>query len=201
MVAIEGASHRSENWWPSQWGYKREIVAWLSSIAPVPDHPQRPHDSTRLLKDIVFSKSSQLKLDAFVPKSPKPVPAVILVHGGGWEAGDKVTYVTPLFEPLARAGLAWFSINYRLTPDAAHQEQLADLRAAIQFVRAEHARFNIDPARIVLVGESASGQMAAQIATPCFTQPWARSMSIRRSSAISRWSISALATTTTMVSS
>jgi alpha-L-fucosidase 2 len=165
MVAIEGASHRSENWWPSQWGYKREIVAWLSSIAPVPDHPQRRHDSTKLLKDIVFSESSQLKLDAFVPKSAKPVPAVILVHGGGWEAGDKVTYVTPLFEPLARAGLAWFSIDYRLTPDATHREQLADLRAAIQFVRAEHARFNIDPARIVLVGESASGQMAAQIAT------------------------------------
>ena len=38
------------------------------------------------------------------------------------------------------------------------------MRQAIRFVRAEHARFNIDPARIVLVGESASGQMVAQIA-------------------------------------
>ena len=94
-----------------------------------------------------------------------PVPAVILVHGGGWEAGDKTTYVTPLFEPLARAGLAWFSIDYRLTPAAAHQDQLADVRQAIRFVRDEHARFNIDPARIVLVGESASGQIVTQIAT------------------------------------
>jgi alpha-L-fucosidase 2 len=89
---------------------------------------------------------------------------VIVVHGGGWEAGDKVTYVTPMFEPLARAGLAWFSIDYRLTPEATHADQLDDLREAIAFVRREHARFNVDPARIFLLGESASGQMVAQIA-------------------------------------
>ena len=121
--------------------------------------------STTLLKDLVYSESAQLKLDAFVPRARTPVPAVILVHGGGWEAGDKTTYVTPLFEPLARAGLAWFSIDYRLTPAATHQDQLADVRQAIRFVRDEHARLNIDPARIVLVGESASGQMVTQIAT------------------------------------
>ena len=92
------------------------------------------------------------------------MPAVILVHGGGWEAGDKVTYVTPLFEPLARAGLAWFSIDYRLTPAVENEQQLEDVRQAIRFVRAGHARFNIDPARIILVGESASGQMVTEIA-------------------------------------
>ena len=165
FLEVEGASHRSENWWPSQWGYKRDVVTWLSTLAPVPLEPHQPHAETALLKDIVYSDSAKLKLDAFVPRTTKPVPAVIIVHGGGWEAGDKVTYVTPLFEPLARAGLAWFSIDYRLTPAATHQEQLADVRQAIQFVRAGHARFNIDPARIILVGESASGQMVAQIAT------------------------------------
>ena len=100
-----------------------------------------------------------------MPRPTRPVPAVIVVHGGGWEAGDKVTYVTPLFEPLARAGLAWFSLDYRLTPASTHEEQLADLREAIRFIRAGRTRFNIDPARIVLVGESASGQMVTEIAT------------------------------------
>jgi alpha-L-fucosidase 2 len=89
---------------------------------------------------------------------------VIVVHGGGWEAGDKVTYVTPMLEPLARAGLAWFSIDYRLTPDVPHQDQLDDLRRAIQFVRSDAARFNVDPQRIFLLGESASGQMVSLIA-------------------------------------
>lgn len=120
--------------------------------------------TARLHKDVVYAPTTQLKLDAFLPAAARPVPAVILVHGGGWEAGDKVTYITPLFEPLARAGLAWMSIDYRLTPAVTHEEQLEDLRRAIRFVRTEHARFNIDPTRIVLVGESASGQMVSQMA-------------------------------------
>jgi alpha-L-fucosidase 2 len=165
LLEVEGAGHRSENWWPSQWNYKREMVAWLSRVAPVPAVASRPTAPAALIKDLVYSESPRLTLDAFVPRTSTPVPAVIVVHGGGWEAGDKVTYVTPLFEPLARAGLAWFSINYRLTPGSTHQEQLADLRQAIRWVRAAHARYNIDPRRIVLIGESASGQMVTQIAT------------------------------------
>lgn len=162
FVEVEGASHRVENWWPSQWGYKQELVDWLSTVAPRP--PRHRPRAGSVQKDIVFSASTGLKLDAYVPRTSKPVPAVIVVHGGGWEAGDKVTYVTPLFEPLARAGLAWFSIDYRLTPAFDHVNQLEDVREAIRFVRREHARFNVDPARLFLLGESASGQMVAQIA-------------------------------------
>ena len=164
LLEVNGASHRSENWWPSQWSYKPEIVKWLSALASVSTLEHRPHAGI-VEKDILYSASAQLRLDAFVPRRSTPVPAVIVVHGGGWEAGDKVTYVTPLFEPLARAGLAWFSIDYRLTPQFTHLEQLDDVREAIRFVREHHKRFNIDPARIVLVGESASGQMVTQIAT------------------------------------
>jgi alpha-L-fucosidase 2 len=163
FVEVAGASHRSENWWPGQWHYKREVVEWLSSLVGVRGLTYQPRSGV-VLKDIVYSPSLDLRLDAFLPPAATPAAAVIIVHGGGWEAGDKVTYVTPLFEPLARAGLAWFSIDYRLTPAVTHEEQLADVRQAIRFVRAEHARFNIDPARIVLVGESASGQMVAQVA-------------------------------------
>ena len=146
FVEVAGASHRSENWWPSQWNYKREMVEWLASLTPAQKLTHRPRRGA-VLKDILYSPSAQLQLDAFLPPAGKPVPAVIVVHGGGWEAGDKVTYVTPLFEPLARAGLAWFSIDYRLTPAFTHEDQLDDVRQAIRFVRATHKRFNIDPAR------------------------------------------------------
>ncbi len=163
FLEVEGASHRSENWWPGQWHYKVAMAEWLAALAGAPLVPHRPL-SGAVLKDILYSRSAQLALDAFLPRASAPVPAVIVVHGGGWEAGDKVTYVTPLFEPLANAGLAWFSIDYRLTPAFTHEHQLEDVRQAIRFVRDGHKRFNIDPARIVLVGESASGQMVTQVA-------------------------------------
>ena len=166
LIEVPGASHRSENWWPNQWSYKADVTSWISTIAGgATAKAHQPHPGGRLQKDIVFSASTSLKLDAFVPEGKQPGPAVIVAHGGGWEAGDKVTYVTPLFEPLSRAGLTWFSIDYRLTPAVEHEEQLQDLRDAIRFVREQHARFNVDPKRIVLIGESASGQMVTQIAT------------------------------------
>src|SRR5207247_8077948 len=64
-----------------------------------------------------------------------------------------------------RAGFAWFSIDYRLTPQVRHPEQIEDLRQAVAFVRSNARRFRIDPKRIAVVGESASGQMAALLAT------------------------------------
>src|ERR1700722_11000879 len=55
-------------------------------------------------------------LDLHVPDGPGPFPAAILIHGGGFDEGSKSTNVKPLFEPLANAGFAWFSIDYRLAP-------------------------------------------------------------------------------------
>src|SRR5207247_9621857 len=82
--------------------------------------------------------------------------------------GNKVTYVSPLFEPLSEAGFALFSIDYRLTPYVHIPEQLEDVRAAIRYVRAHADRFHIDPNRIALLGESASGHLVAQVASePC----------------------------------
>lgn len=166
-VIVDGAIHRAENWWPSQWSYKRKLVDWLAKQTTLAKADHQPY-STNLKKDIVFSPGHGLKLDAYLPPSKTPRAAVIIAHGGGWEAGDKVTYATPLFEPLAKSGFAWFSIDYRLTPQVRNEDQLEDLREAIRFVRANAKRFNIDPNRIAILGESASGQMVAQLATEKF---------------------------------
>jgi alpha-L-fucosidase 2 len=104
-------------------------------------------------------------LDAWLPcDRSRQAPAVVLLHGGGWEAGDRVTYITPLFATLAHAELAWFSVDYRLTPAVRHPEQLEDVRAAIAFIRRHARQFGIDPQRLVLVGESASAQMVTLLA-------------------------------------
>jgi alpha-L-fucosidase 2 len=111
-----------------------------------------------------------LKLDAWVPDGQGPFPAVILVHGGGWTAGDKSggpkkALIAPMQEPLQRAGFAWFSINYRLAPKFPYPACIEDVERAIRWVKAHAAEYQIDPQRIALAGESAGGHLVALAAT------------------------------------
>jgi alpha-L-fucosidase 2 len=116
-----------------------------------------------LRKDIEFARPGgvSLTLDAWVPEGTGPFPAVIIVHGGGFEAGDKTTYVPPLFEPLTRGGFAWFTINYRLAPKFPFPAAIEDCESAIRWVKANAAAYKVDPRRIALMGESAGGHIVA----------------------------------------
>ena len=175
MIEVPGAIHDVENWRPEQWGYKSRVVDWLSRTLELAAPRFEPYDDERLKKDVVYGSFEtpegsvrDLRLDAWIPSGDGPFPGVILAHGGGWEAGDKVTYLTPILEPLAGAGMAWFSIDYRLTPEHRHPQQLDDLRRAIRWVRHHAHRLRVDPDRLAAIGESASGQMVVQVAAePC----------------------------------
>jgi alpha-L-fucosidase 2 len=156
--SIPNGIHNFENWHPAQWEWREEFTAILRN------------GKAGLWKDVVYSRPAgmPLTMDANLPEGKGPFPAVIVVHGGGWEAGDKVTYVAPVLLLLSRARLAWFSIDYRLTPYVRNAEQLDDLRNAIRYVRGHAKRFNIQPGAIAILGESAGGQMVSQVASePC----------------------------------
>lgn len=118
------------------------------------------------LRDVEFARPAgyPLLLDAFIPPSTGPQPAVILVHGGGWEAGTRNTYIRPWFALLRKAGIAYFTIEYRLAPRYTHPAALEDVIAAVEWVKANGARWNIDPARLALMGESAGGHLVAMAA-------------------------------------
>jgi acetyl esterase len=118
-------------------------------------------------KNVEFSRAGgvSLRLDASIPDAGGPSPAVIIVHGGGWVRGDRKTDVAPLFKPLTDAGIAWFSIDYRLVIDPLQFGiAVGDVEAAIRFVKEHADEYHIDANRIALVGESAGGQLAAMAA-------------------------------------
>lgn len=117
--------------------------------------------------DIEYSRAggTSLRLDASIPDGSGPFPAAIIVHGGGWVRGDKKIDVAPLFKPLSDAGIAWFSINYRLANDPLlFGIAINDVEAAIRFVKDNAREYRIDPDRIALIGESAGGQLAGMAA-------------------------------------
>jgi alpha-L-fucosidase 2 len=96
-------------------------------------------------------------LDLHVPDGPGPFPAAILIHGGGFDEGSRSTNVKPLFDVLANAGYAWFSIDYRMAPEFRQPEASEDVNSAIKWVKAHAAAYHVDVARIALIGESAGG--------------------------------------------
>jgi alpha-L-fucosidase 2 len=96
-------------------------------------------------------------LDLHVPDGAGPFPAAILVHGGGFDQGSKSTNVRPLFDVLANAGFAWFSIDYRLAPEARFPQAIGDVYNAIRWVKDNAAMYRVDVSKIALIGESAGG--------------------------------------------
>lgn len=122
---------------------------------------------SELRKDIEYARAGgvSLKLDVSVPDGQGPFPAVIIVHGGGFTGGNKQVYVTPIFEPLARAGFVWFSIDYRLAPQYKFPAAIQDVEQAITYVKSHAADYKVDPGRIALLGESAGGYLVSYVGT------------------------------------
>jgi acetyl esterase/lipase len=103
--------------------------------------------------------------DLYLPKGAENLPAIVAVHGGGWQVGSRDIY--QFMGPyLAAHGYAVFSIDYRLTRDGQNHYPAAvhDVRAAVQWVRSNGAGLKIDPARIALMGDSAGAYLGALVA-------------------------------------
>ena len=125
----------------------------------------RPHTPQGVKAEIEYGKAAgvSLRMDAWVPEGPGPFPAVVMVHGGGWSAGDKEYNLKFFFEPLSRAGFAWFTVDYRLAPQYPYPSAIDDVVTAIKFVQAHAKEYRVDPKRIAITGESAGGHIAAYI--------------------------------------
>jgi acetyl esterase/lipase len=90
-------------------------------------------------------------------------PCVIVVHGGGWDSGDRKQL--PHFNDwLAQHGYAVAAISYRLAPKHQWPAQRDDILAAITFLKNRATELRIDPTRLVMLGRSAGGQIALTVA-------------------------------------
>lgn len=129
-------------------------------ISIVPEFNDKNIQTT---KGIVYCTIGKRKLaiDAFVPKDAKTNrTAFIMIHGGGWRSGNRTQHY-PLAQALAAKGYACFTPEYRLSTEALFPAAVYDLKAAVRWVRANAAKYNIDTAKIVIGGFSAGGELAA----------------------------------------
>ncbi len=105
-----------------------------------------------------------LRLDAHVPSGNGPFPVVLIVHGGGWMAGDREKDIVPVFAPGA-TNFTWFTISYRLAPAHRWPACYDDVQTAIRWVKKHASEFKGDPERIALLGYSAGGHLVTLAGT------------------------------------
>lgn len=103
-------------------------------------------------------------VDVYLTKSDKPTPAMIYIHGGGWRAGSKNNIPGWLKNFVADGQLSVISVEYRFTDVATHPAQVNDCLRAIQFVRQNAGKWNIDTQRLGVTGGSAGGHLSAYVA-------------------------------------
>ncbi len=116
----------------------------------------------------VFARAGsaqELALDFYTPSGAAAgqVPCVVVIHGGGWDAGER-TQMMDFNHWLAGQGYAVAAISYRLAPQFRWPAQGEDVLLAIRWLKAHAVELNIDPARLVLFGRSAGAQIASAVA-------------------------------------
>ena len=120
-------------------------------------------EAQRVDKDVTYGP--HLELDVYEPSEPgtKARPAVILVHGGSWTSLDKST-LKDIGNALAGQGFVAFSVDYRLWDRNKKNRwpaQLDDVQRAVRWIRANAAKYRVDPDQIGAFGYSAGAQIAA----------------------------------------
>lgn len=106
------------------------------------------------------------KLDLYLPDGGENLPLILWIHGGAFRMGSKEgSENNPLPFAYTRRGWALASLNYRLSRHAIFPAQIEDCKAAVRWLRANAARFRLDPTRFVAWGPSAGGHLSAMLGT------------------------------------
>src|SRR5262245_53563643 len=116
-------------------------------------------------RDVEYSAvGGRQTIDVIRPRENSSIarPAVLLVHGGGFRAGSKESYI-PLAVKLAEHGYVAATANYRLSPRNQFPAPVEDVKAAVRFLRANAAKYNIDSKRIGALGGSAGGHLVLML--------------------------------------
>ena len=115
-------------------------------------------------KNVVYTiiGNRKLVIDIFYPKEKNKSNhiAVIIIHGGGWRTGNRTQHF-PLAQKLASLSYVCFTPEYRLSTEALFPAAVYDLKAAVRWVRNNAAKYNVDTSRVVALGFSAGGDLAA----------------------------------------
>lgn len=109
-----------------------------------------------------------LQLDLYRPIQMGQHPTVVMIHGGAWQRGSPTDNAW-VSRYLAGQGYTVVAIAYRFAPQYTFPAQIEDVRSALEFVRQNSAKYEIDLNRMAIMGRSAGAQLAMLAAYPTNT--------------------------------
>jgi acetyl esterase/lipase len=142
------------------------LGAGKAPAQPIPDNVRVEHDVPYL------PGSRKEKADLYFPAeipAGKKLPAIVIIHGGGFNDGDKAKYrEVNIGTNAAQHGYVGMSINYRLWFKEASKptwpQSLLDAKTAVRWLRANAERLHLDPENIGAIGCSAGGNLVSMLA-------------------------------------
>src|SRR5215510_1826051 len=141
------------------------LLACSGAMFAQPANAPKIPDSVVAERDVEYSAvGGRQTMDIVRPReaSNSPRPAVLLVHGGGFRGGTKEGYIS-LAVKLAERGYVAATANYRLSPRSQFPAAVHDVKAAVRFLRANAAKYNIDSQHIGALGGSAGGHLVLML--------------------------------------
>ena len=139
---------------------KHSICLLLIAVASVPEARAQT-----VRRDIPYATAHERQvLDVYAPTGAKNLPVVFWIHGGGWQTGDKgMVALKP--KAFTDAGFVFVSINHRLLPTVDMGTLTRDVASALGWVHKNIATHGGDPTRLLVMGHSSGGQLAALMCT------------------------------------
>ena len=136
---------------------RAEIDAFLPLMAG------KPLPVGEIVDRMIEGPAGRLRIRLYRPAGSvaRLLPTILYFHGGGWTIGSLEAYDLPCRFFSARTGCAVVAIDYRLAPEHKFPAAIDDAVAAYRWLAAEAIGLGIDPARIVVAGNSAGGNIAA----------------------------------------
>ena len=139
---------------------KHAICLFLVAAGCVAEAHAQP-----VARDIPYGTAHERQvLDVYAPAGAKNLPVVFWIHGGGWQSGDK-TMVALKPKAFTDAGFVFVSINHRLLPTVEMGAITRDVASGLGWVHKNIAKYGGDPIRLLVMGHSSGGQLAALMCT------------------------------------
>jgi acetyl esterase len=162
VVVAAGAAVRLSPW-PSALAlravFDRDAARASAALAP-----HAPTDLVEVIDEAYAVSDPDGRLDVFRADRQDALPTIVWVHGGAFVSGSK-SDVANYLRVLAGRGFTVVGVDYSIAPGKRYPTPVRQVAAALAHLLDHADRLGVDPGRIVLAGDSAGAQIAAQVAS------------------------------------